>query len=407
MKTLLIGLVVGGISGFAVQKYALTDDTEGYRQRRTTNGDERVERDVKEVPTDHADLLERIRELEALLAARGDAVDLSIDYGDVKVPETDEEIDLLMQEWTETDDLDKLLALLRALLLKGERGYPKLTKVLVRFVGKVMMRKYRQEDLMQKAVGAFKLAMRHEKELVGYVGYLLTAEDVPADMKTGAMAGAMFLSLNGVKGSERFAPLLLEAFMAKSGGMNRDQAQMLILAMGMMKQEESVEPMLRMLDDPAKQRLHGGVIEALGNIGDERAVGPLVKRLQTTSPDTWWLPEIRALAKIGTPEAKAAAERYIKGVENDDRFFFHAGNFLSQQYSAAVVAEVRDRYRKNPGANNMWQVMRGLSQSGRREAITLLEEISKTSTQDWVKRQAGRFLEERKKAESNVAASER
>ena len=51
--------------------------------------------------------------------------------------------------------------------------------------------------------------------------------------------------------------------------------------------------------------------------------------------------------------------------------------------------------------------MRGLATSGSRESLTLLEEISKTSTQDWVNRQANRHLEERKKAETNLAASER
>ncbi|MHC4959026.1 MAG: HEAT repeat domain-containing protein [Planctomycetota bacterium] len=408
MKTLLIGLVVGGLSGFLVSEYVLVDDVSASRQSRSTGTDSRVEVErhaAEEVDVDG--LKARIAELEALLNAQpGD--DVSI-FGTVKVPQTEAEIDLLMEEWTATDDLDKLLALIRALLLQGEKGYPKLTKVLMRMVGKGMAGRYKEEDLLKKVVPALKLAMQHEEELVGYVGYLMTADNVPGMMKTGAMGAAMFLSVNGVRGSDRFAPMLLESFMKQGEGMmGRDQKRMLIDAMGMLKQKEAVDPLLRMLDDPQQKRMHNKAISALGQIGDVRAVGPLTKRLQMSDQENqWWRPELRALAQIGTPEAAAAAENFIAGVENDDQFFNHAGSYLQGKYSDKVVALAMERYRKNPAANNMWGVLRGLSKANTPESVAYMEEIAKTSTQQWVKSQAQNYLDERKKLQDNMDATER
>ncbi|MHC4941295.1 MAG: HEAT repeat domain-containing protein [Planctomycetota bacterium] len=410
MKTLLIGLIVGGLSGFLISEFVLTEDAPSSRKTRSKGTDSRVEVErhaAEEVDVDA--LKARIEELEALLKAQpGD--DESI-FGDVKIPQTEEEIDLLLEEWTATDDIDKLLALIRALLLQGEKGYPKLTKVLMRMVGKVTMgRRYKEEDLLRKVVPALKLAMQHEEELVGYVGYLLTADNIPGVMRTGAMGAAMFLSVNRVRGSERFAPLLMESFMKQgsTGMMGRDQKRMLIEAMGIMKQKEAVDPLLRMLEDPAQKSMHNRAISALGQIGDARAVGPLIQRLQETTPENqWYRPELNALANIGTPEAKAAAENYLAGVENDDQFFNHAGSYLRGAYSDKVVAEAMRRFRKNPAANNMWGVLNGLSRANTPESVAYMEEIAKTSTQQWVKNQAQRYLDERKKIRENLDAAER
>jgi len=406
MKTLLIGLVVGGLGGLAVQKYVLgADRADAVRRHRDSKTEERVvvDRRVKEVPASAADRVVA----GATMSTIDDRVDLSIDFGGVKVPETDEEIDLLLEEWTQTDDLDKFLALVRALLLQGERGYPKLTKVLLRFTGKMMMRKYPVEDLAAKAVNAAKLAMRHEKELVGYVAYLMTDENVPPILKTSAMAAAMFLSMNRVKQADSFAPMLLKTFLESDGKLGKEQARMLIMAMGQLKQKSSVQPLLRMLDDPQQKRVHGRIIESLGKIGDQRAVGPLIKRLRRAGQNSWSQPELTALARIGSAEATAAAEQFIAGVENDDRFFHQAGSYLGVAKSDKVITLIRDRYRANTNSGNMWYVMRGLQQTGTPGSVALLEEMSRTATQPWVKSQAQRYLEERKKAKESLGASER
>lgn len=407
MKTLLIGLLVGGLSGFAIQKYVVGGEYgNALRRQRGTRSKERVPVE-RETERDPAPV-----EQPGVAASPGttpgnDLVDLSLDFGGVKVPETDEEIDLLLEEWTQTDDLDKLLALIRALLLQGERGYPKLTKVLARFTGKMMMRKYQEEDLTQKVVPALKLAVRHEKELVGYVGYLMSGENVPPMLRTGAMAAAMFLSMNRVMGADSFGPMLLKTFVESDGKLGKDQARMLIMAMGQLKQKSAVQPLLRMLDDPQQKKMHNRIVESLGKIGDQRAVGPLIKRLSVAEENNWWMPELSALARIGSPEATAAAEQFIAGMENDDKFFNQAGNYLAVAKSEKIVTLIRGRYRKNLNSSNMWSVMRGLQQANTPESVALLAEMSKTSTQPWVRTRAQQYLEQQKKAKEALGASER
>ena len=409
MKTLLIGLVVGAGSMYAIQTFVLGDEANSRPRSRAESAD-RETPDVGQPANDESEALrEKIVALKAALKARDEAPSddpLAVAFA-VPVPTAEEDIDALLEEWTATDDLDKLLALIRALLLQGEKGYPKLTKVLMRLTSKIAFRKYKEEQLMAKLVPAAKIAMRHQKELVGYISYLLTADKVSPMLRTGALGGAMFLSMNGVAGSEKLSPMLLQALLKGGRNVRGDQGRMLIMAMGMLKQKEAVEPLLAMLRDPANKSQNFRIVSALGEIGDRRAVGPLIQRLQDGNPNHGWRPEIRALAKIGTAEATAAAERYISGLENDDHFFNQAGNYLRERASDKVVALVRDRFRKNPGSSNMWQVMRGLADSGTNESVALLEEIAKTAENNWTKSQAQRYLDQRKKFEEAGSGAER
>jgi len=416
MRYLLIGLLVGGAGGFLIQKYVL-DAPESKSHTRRASGSVAPSRGGSPGhEVDVAALLARIQELEAALAAAPAAP--PDDLLAMDVPTTDEGIDLLMEEFQRSDDLDRLLALIRALLLKGEKGYPRLTTLLMRVVGKAMAQKFKEEDLLQRVIPALKLAMRHEKELVGYVGYLMTAEGVPGMMRTGAFGAAMFLSVNGVPGSDAFGGKLLEQFMATAAGKGGggllgggdEQRGMLIQAMGMLRQKEAVEPLLRMLADPAQQGNSWQVINALGNIRDPRAVGPLIQRLRAKGTDDendWWSPELTALAEIGTPDAIIAAEEHLAGITDNNRFFNQAGNLLRAHPSSKVITMMRDRFRAQPGSQNLWSALWGLNQVATPEATALLEEIATSAGEEQMREQARSYLDERKRMAEELAATER
>jgi hypothetical protein len=412
MRLLLIGLVVGGLTGFALQKYVLAEDTSAMRRERDAPATTRLDtpKEDPEAVTDRDSLLARIRDLEARLAALGEQGGEE-EFGGVQVPTTEEGIVNLIEEWDRTNDLDRLLALIKALLLQGEKGYPRLTRVLARFAGKVAGSGISEEDALPRLVPAIKMAMSHEKELVGYVGYLLTEDNVPGMFRTGAMGAAMFFSINRVKGSEDFGPILLEAFLkGGSGGPfggGRDQQRMLIEAMGYLKQPQAVDPLLAMLKDPEKQNLHGRAVEALGRIGDPRAVGVLVQRLRNdTSDRSWWgsSAEIQALARIGTDESIAAAETYLRNVTDERRFFAMANSYLRARPSDKVVGMIRDRFRNNPNADNLWSAVYGLRNAGTPAAVATLEEIARDAGNESVRDSAQRFLEERRKLAEQQAA---
>jgi len=411
MRFLLIGLLVGGVAGFAVQKYVLQDDAAAAARRSRALGaqsgvdlPERSDGDDGKLDA----LRARIAQLEAQLAAGDDGSgEAMVLFRDIEIPETDAEIDALFEEFDRTNDLDRLLALIEALLRKGERGYPRLTKVLMRLVGKVAARTWDEEDeFMPRIVPAFKLVMRHEKALVGYVGYLLTDDDVPSMLRTGAMGAAMFLSVNRVPGSESFGPQLLEAFSeGASGGLfggGKDQTRMLIEAMGLLQERQAVDGLLAVVKNPESKDLHYSAIRALGRIGDERAVGPLLARLRA-NPDNSGRAEIAALAAIGTQEAVAAAETQLRGIEQDRSFFNAAGAFLRERPSDQVVQMVRDRFRANPESYNLWGVVRGLAQTDTPAARETLQEIATNAKQKWVRNMAQRTVEEKRKLEETAS----
>ena len=406
MKTLLVGLIVGGVSGFALQKYVLTEDTGAAARHRRDTETNAATGGVKREKTPEIDvdlLLAKIRDLEAKLAAAKGAGEGDEDlYGGVEVPLTEEGIVTLLESFERTGSLDQLLALIKALLLQGEKGYPRLTRVLIKMVGMGMANRWDEEQLIKRIVPAARMAMQHERQLVGYVGYLLTNDNVPSMMRTGAMGAAMFLSINGVQGSEEFAPKLLEAFLANQGPGGDDQQRMLLEAMGMLRQKEAVQPLLAILRDPQRGSDHRRVIEALGRIGDERAVGVLIQRLRMEQPTdnrNWWSgrSEIQALARIGTDEALASVETHLGNLTTDNAFYNQAGAYLRVRKSDKVVGMIRDRFRADPGQSNMWGAVSALRSSGSPAAWSVLEEISRDSTQPQVSEYAKRILSDRAK----------
>ncbi len=407
MKTLLIGLAVGGLCGFGLQKYVLEDEAVASRTRRETGGAEAAPVRKDSAPRVDVDLLlAKIRDLEARLAAAQGQEEATA-YGDVAVPLTEEGIVTLLESFERTADLDQLLALIKALLLQGEKGYPRLTQVIFKMIGMGMANRFKEDELLKKVVPAARMAMSHEKAIVGYVGYLMTSDNVPGIMRTGAMGAAMFFSVNGVKGSESFAPKLLEAFMAKSGG-DKDQRRMLLEAMGMLRQKEAVDPLLAMLADPEQSGDHRRAIEALGRIGDPRAVGPLIKMLQDAKTDdrNWWqgYAEMTALVRIGSPEALAAAENHLSSVQDNRAFFNQAGSYLRARSSDKVVGMLRDRFRTDPNQGNMWGAVNALNRAGTPMAREVLHEIATQSTQPNVKQYAQRLIDARKKMEAAATA---
>lgn len=416
MRYLIAGLLLGLAAGYGA--FWLQHDA-GQTGGRGDRREEASGSDIVLRKGDGAEI-DRLRKLVAklradLAAARAAGEPEAAPYD---VPTTAEGIALLEKEFQATGNLDRLLALIEALLLQGEAAYPRLTQLLLRVGHMAMSNRIEESEALQRIVPAFRLALRHERKLVGYIGYLITSDKVPSIMKTPALGAAMFLSMNGVAGSEEFGPKLLEIFVAQSengpaGGLfSRDQGRMLIEAMGMLQQKEAVNPLLRMLADPKQQNNSYRIVEALGRIGDPAAVGPLVQRLNADAgSNRWWRPEVRALARIGTDEAKAAAETYIRSLEEDSQFFNQAGTYLREQPSEQMMALVRERFRKNPAAHNMWSTLRALQEVGTPASRLLLEEIASESTNEQVRQQAARSLKEmlelQKGFEEGIAPPER
>ncbi|MHC4955986.1 MAG: HEAT repeat domain-containing protein [Planctomycetota bacterium] len=413
MKFMVIGVILGLagglLAGFAMQP---GDESGGRGDRRKNGEGEGATRLVRADNTEELKRLQdRIDELEALLAA-SQKTDPET-FAGITIPRDDKGIDLLWREFEDTGDLDRLIALMEALLLQGKAGYPRLTQLVLKTVMMGMGGRFREEDALQRLVPAFRMAMRHEKQLVGYVGYLISNDKVPEMMRTPALGAAMFLSMNGVKGTEEFGPKLLEIFMAQSEGSATgglfagEQGRMLIDAMGMLKQKESVDPMLRMLADPKHANQSHRLVEALGRIGDPRAVGPLVARLEANAgKDRWWSPELSALGRIGTPEATGAAERYLDSMESNSKFFNQAGRYLRQTRSPRVVEMMRARFRKDRSSGNLWSTLYGLRQTNTPESRQLLEEIANESTNDQIRSQAQNHLAEIKKMAEGFAEAE-
>ena len=127
---LLLGLVLGLAGGFFAGFLFQEESSSGGRGgRRDVDADPDFVSTRVESSDDAGKLRDRIAELEALLAAARNAEPEPM-LG-ITVPTTTEGIDLLWKEFEDTGDLDRLLALMEALLLQGEAGYPRLTQLVL------------------------------------------------------------------------------------------------------------------------------------------------------------------------------------------------------------------------------------------------------------------------------------
>ncbi len=167
MRYLVVGLILGLVCGYGLswmQKDGDTSAGRGNRRGEESEGDFIVEKgedgEVERLRTLVAKLQDELAKLRAAANADGPVRD---------VPATEEGIVLLEKEFNETGNLDALLALIEALLLQGEAGYPRLTRLLIRIGYMAMSNKIEESEAMQRIVPAFRVVMRHERKLVGYI----------------------------------------------------------------------------------------------------------------------------------------------------------------------------------------------------------------------------------------------
>jgi len=403
MRNLVVGLLLGAVSGLVLHKFVIAEEpVRTSRGDRTTAPAERAGAIVKEAAApDESDALRaRIAELEARLREAS----LLCEIPGVPLPQTDEQIALMIEEFDRTDDLDRLLVLIRALLMQGEKGYPKLAQLLMKVVRKGMEGKFqREEEIIPRLAPALRIAMEREKELVGFVDYLMQSKTAPAPLKMGAVFAAAFLTMSRSPGSEKFAPLLLEQLSAGTMGTG-DSAEILITAMGILGRKEAVDPLLAIARDPQKQGLHREAMNALSMIGDPRVLPLVVERLKDPE-NNWAFPEMRALARIDTEESRAIAGDYLARIEDANRFFSLAGNYLGSSRDEKVVAMVIDRAQRETG-NEGWNAVWALSRVRSPAADAAIEELAKSAKTDQMREFAQQVLDTRRKAAAEMAAAE-
>lgn len=403
MRNLVVGLLLGAVSGLVLHKFVIAEEpVRTSRGDRTAAPAERAGAIVKEAAApDEGDALRaRIAELEARLREAS----LLCEIPGVPLPQTDEQIALMIEEFDRTDDLDRLLVLIRALLMQGEKGYPKLAQLLMKVVRKGMEGKFqREEEIIPRLAPALRIAMEREKELVGFVDYLMQSKTAPAPLKMGAVFAAAFLTMSRSPGSDKFAPMLLEQLTAGTMGTG-DPAEILITAMGILGRKEAVEPLLAIVRDPQKQGLHHEAMNALSMIGDPRIIPVVTERLKDPN-NQWAFPEMRALARIDTEESRAIAGDYLARIEDANRFFSLAGNYLGSSRDEKVVAMVIERAQRETG-NEGWNAVWALSRVRSPAAEAAIEELAKSAKTDQMREFAQQVLDTRRKAAAEMAAAE-
>ena len=117
-------------------------------------------------------------------------------------------------------------------------------------------------------------------------------------------------------------------------------------------------------------------------------------RAEPDANNRWWYGrgEVQALARIGTPEALAAAEQHLTNLSSDEMFFSQSLGYLRVRKSDKVVEMIRARYRNNPGANNLWGAVYGLRAAGTPTAIATLEEIAQAHADMEAGRATGKLV---------------
>lgn len=173
-----------------------------------------------------------------------------------------------------------------------------------------------------------------DKEAIVPLSELVRNKDNPNGLR------GLAISILGDIGYSQASPVLLEALRETDKGIKSSTIE----ALGKLKVKEAVEPLLEMLKDEKDADVQRLIIKALGNIGDERAVGVLANYLRSQEEPFRW-EAIQALSKI---KCRRSAELLLPllNVENMNIAFWARVGLA--ELGAPAIPVLIDALKNNP-----------------------------------------------------------
>jgi len=352
-------------------------------------------REVLDLREKRVEDLERIRQLEEEIADL--KRQLAAIPGEV-VPypgDTPEEVEKLIAEVYGENNIDLFLDVIDRLLCMGEKGWPLLRKMImdIAFKAKFLPR---ESDFRVDQIYRFgRIFANREKQLIGFLNFLLVDKDTHPYLKQGALMGGAFYVGSNAPGSEELSQTMMQLFLQNSGADGMAMPGMLpgnigkkmqVFAVAMSGNKEMIPSLRDQYRTTKDKDLQGDIVGALAYLGDPGAL-PLIKdRLDPMQGD--YTREIRALGRIGTEEAHATATAFLQQIPDSKRFYRHARDYVRQGGGASAVLLIRDRIQSDPKDPEVGNTIGTLRRFPTQESLDTLNLIATSASDMEIQRRA-------------------
>lgn len=340
---------------------------------------------------------DRIRALEAeiadlkrQLAARPEAREDDPYPGD-----TPEQIEKDLEAVYGENNIDLFIDVLDRLLCMGERGWPILRRMIMDMIFKAKFLPRESDFRVDQLYRFGRIFANREKQLMGFLNYLLLEKDTHAWLKQGALMGGAFYVGSKAPGSEQLSQTMMQLFLENTGMGNAAMPGMLpgnmgkkfqIMAVAMSGNKDMI-PSLRDEYRTTKDKdLQGDIVGALAYLGDPGALPLIQERLDPKQGD--FSREIGALGRLNTEESHAAATTFLRQIPDSKRFYRHARDYVRQGGGSSAVLLIRDRVQADPKDPEIANTIGTLRRFPTRESLDTLNLIANSATDPEVRRRA-------------------
>lgn len=323
-----------------------------------------------------AELEAEIERLKALLAATT--------AEEVPYPgDTVEKVERLLNEAYAENNVDWLLEVIDRLLAMGEDGYPLLRKLIMDLLFKSKFLPAESDFRIDQLYKGGRIFANREKNVIGFLNYLLLQPDTHPWLKQGAMMGGAFYVGSSAPGCDELQQTMMQMFMQSQGmqipGMMPGNMgkRMQVFAMAMSGNKEMITPLREELKNTDDKRMQSDIIGALAYLGDPGTVPLIKERLDPTQGD--WRKEIQALGRVGTEEAHATATAFLRSIPDSKRFYEHTRSYVRQGGGSAAVLLMRERIQADPKDPEVANTIGTLRRFPTQESLDTLNLIATSS----------------------------
>jgi hypothetical protein len=329
---------------------------------------------------------ERIRQLEAELAELRRRLAAQPTEESPYPGDTAEEVEKLLEEAYGAANIDWFLDVIDRLLCMGERGYPLLRKLIMDTAFKARFLPRESDFRVEQLYRLGRIFANRERQLMGFLDYLLIEKDTHPYLKQGALMGGAFYVGSQAPGSEKLQQTMMQLFLENAGmsaaplpGMipGNIGKKMQIFAVAMTGNKEMIPSLQQEYRQTKDKDLQADIVGALAYLGDPGALPLIKERLDPAQGD--FTREIGALGRLGTEDAHATATTFLRQIPDSKRFYRHARDYVRQGGGTSAVLLIRDRIQADPKDPEVANTIGSLRRFPTQESLDTLNLIAATT----------------------------
>ncbi|MEM8884164.1 MAG: hypothetical protein AAGD14_08860 [Planctomycetota bacterium] len=388
MRYLLVALLSFGLGAGVFYLVQEGDVRRGARTASTERGEVEIRSHLLDNQAMVEQLQARIAELEAQLEGSQAAEENPYPNDSL------DKIELLMQDAFAENNVDWLLQVIERLLLMGKEGYPMLRRLIedIAFRGKFLPG--RSDFRVDQMYSAGQIFMKHERQFIGFLNYLLVDNRTVPIMKQFAMVGGAYYVGSDAPGTDELQATLMRKFLEGEGmgdsmiPMMPKQAQerMEVFAMMMSNDKAAIPALKDKLNSAKDERMKSDIIGALAYLGDESMVPEIQTRLKPEGGD--FRREIDALARIDSAESHETATNFLRAIPNSKNFYRHASRYVRAGGGDVGIKLIQERIQANPSDPDVSRVIGTLRNYPTQDSLDTLNTIATSSEDDKLKERA-------------------